>query len=246
VVSAKIEGIERDAGKSAVRVNIRNTGERPITAFMVAFYVVKPDGERAGCGGRGPDMIDWSDPMPRTNLIFHMKRNWIQPQGSLWFDGYPRCHVGTAGETVPLESVAAELSYVVFDDGTGEGDGQRIDIVLLRRQQARDERVKWVARFSALRSAPALKTAAEQLYQDLVDATHDAEIRPDQAAREGMAKQVRAELQTLALQIVEWTGAAPGNSDLKKNEVLDWRITDLEQRTTRLVKGAGNREVGVN
>lgn len=57
--------------------------------------------------------------------------------------------------------------------------------------------------------------------------------------REGMAKPVRDELQRLALQFTQW--AARGEP-LQNNASLDWRITDLEQRTARLVRGAGSAE----
>jgi hypothetical protein len=235
VVSAKIEEIKVDSAKSAIRVNIKNTGDHPITAFSVGFYKIGTDGQRTSCGGRGVDMIDWSDPMPHLNIYAHMRRNWIQPNGSLWFDGYPRCQ----GEKVPFEMISAELEYVLFDDGTGEGDPKQMNFVFLTRQQARDERLKWLARFVALRNSAALKSSSQQLYQDLVDGAHESEIIPERASQQGMAKPVREELQSLALQITEW---ASRNDDLKKNEVLDWRITDLEQRTSRLLRGAGKIE----
>lgn len=233
--SAKIEQIEVDAGKSAIRVNIRNTGELPITAFSILFYQVKSSGERVPCGGRGADMIDWSDPMPRSNVYIHMRRNWIEPHASQWFEGYPRYR----GETVPLDNIRAELSFIMFDDGGGEGDPARINFILLTRQQARDERVKWMARFAALHHTSALKSSSQQLYQDLVDAAHEAEINPERASQQGSAKPVRNELQGLALDITQW---ASRGDDLTKNEVLDWRVTDLEQRTVRLIQGAGKMD----
>jgi hypothetical protein len=100
----------------------------------------------------------------------------------------------------------------------------------------RDERLKWIGRFTALRNAVNLKLSAQSLYQDLVDATRSADINPDEAARYGVAKSVRDELQRLALDITQW---AAHNEPLHKNELLEWRISDLEQRTTRLAHGAG-------
>jgi hypothetical protein len=37
--------------------------------------------------------------------------------------------------------------------------------------------------------------------------------------------------------------AAAHDATLQKNTFLEWRITDLEQRTARLVRGAGNADV---
>ena len=165
-----------------------------------------------------------------------MRRNWIPPNGAILFDGYPRCGNGT----VSLERIQVELGFIMFDDGTGEGDSQRIESVLRTRQQARNERLKWINRFTALHSAPDLRSAAQSLYQDLVDAAHSAEINPDDASRQGMAKPVRDELQRLALDITQW---ATHNEPLQKNELLQWRITDIEQRTARLVQGAGKTDV---
>jgi len=133
------------------------------------------------------------------------------------------------------------LNLIMFDDGSGEGDAAKMDFTLATRQQARTERLKWLARFSALRTAPDLKAAALSLYQDLVEATRSAEIDPENAARQGVAGPVRDELQSLALDVTQW---ASRNEPLRKNEMLEWRITDLEQRTARLARGVG--QVGAN
>jgi hypothetical protein len=77
------------------------------------------------------------------------------------------------------------------------------------------------------------------LYQDLVGATRSAEINPDDASRQGMAKPARDEMQGLALDITQWVS----HQRLQKNESLDWRPTDLEQRKERLVQGSGKIDV---
>lgn len=177
-------------------------------------------------------MIDWSDPMPRRNIYVHMRRNWIPPNGTTTFEGFPRCPDGQHA----LESIQVELSLIMFDDGAGEGDAHQIDFALRTRQAAARERLRWMARFTALRNTSDLKASAQSLYQDLVEATRSADIDPDSASRQGMAKPVREELQRLALDI---TQSAAHNESIQKSEFLEWRITDLEQRTARLVKGAG-------
>ena len=52
---------------------------------------------------------------------------------------------------------------------------------------------------------------------------------------------MRDELQRLALETTQW--AAHNNELLSKNEFLQWRVTDLEQRTARLAHGAGNLDL---
>jgi hypothetical protein len=142
--------------------------------------------------------------------------------------------------SAPLESIQVELNFIMFDDGTGEGDSRRMESILRARQEARNESAKWVGRFSSLRTAPDLRSSARALYQDLVEATRSAEIIPDDASRHGVAKATRDELQRLALDITQW---AAHSEQLQKNELLDWRITDLEQRTARLVRGSGKIDV---
>jgi hypothetical protein len=236
VFAARIENIALVPDRASIHVDIRNTGERPITAFAIAFYLPSPNGERIPCGGRGVDMIDWSDPMPGRGISVHMRRNWIPPDGSLLFDGYPKC----PGASAALESIQVELNFIMFDDGNGEGDSHRMESIIRARQEARNERAKWVSRFSALHTAPDLRTSAQALYQDLVEATRSSEINPDDASRHGVAKATRDELQRLALEITQW---AFHSEHLQKNEFLDWRITDLEQRTARLVRGSGKIDV---
>ena len=109
VFSAKIENIALVPDKASIHVDIRNTGERAITAFAIMFYLPGPNGERTPCGGRGADMIDWSDPMPGRGTYAHMKRNWIPPNGSLLFDGYPKC----PGAAAPLEKIQVELNFIM-------------------------------------------------------------------------------------------------------------------------------------
>jgi hypothetical protein len=236
VRSARIENTSTDPDKAKIQVEIRNTGERTITAFSINFYQLNPNGERIPCGGRGADMIDWSDPMPGRGIYVHMRRNWIPPNGTFSLDGYPRCPSGPTS----LESIQIELNLVMFDDGTGEGDSRQVESTLRTRQQARNERLKWITRFTALRNTSDLRSSAQSLYQDLVDAARSAEIIPDDASRQGMAKPVREELQRLALDITQW---AAHSEPLHKNEFVEWRITDLEQRTERLVRGAGKTDV---
>lgn len=237
VFSAILEDVTPVPEKTSIHVNIRNTGNRPITAFSVGFYQTTPDGGRVPCGGRGADMIDWSDPMPGRGILVHMRRNWIAPNGTYPFDVYPRRCASV--DAPPLESIKVEVDLILFDDGTGEGDTHRLEFYLRTRRQMRTERLKWIDRFTGLRSAPDLHSSAQRLYQELVDAAHAADINPQDAAREGMAKPVRDELQRLALEITQW--AAHGEP-LEKNELLEWRITDLEQRTARLVRGAGSSD----
>jgi len=236
VRSARLESIATVPDRASIHVIIRNNAARPITAFSVQFYKVQPNGQRTPCGGRGADMIDWSDPMPGRDIYIHMRRKWIPPNGTASFDGYPRCPDGAA----PLESIQTELSLIIFDEGSGEGDPRQMEFTFQTRQQACDERLKWIGRFTALRNTANLKLSSQSLYQDLVDATRSAEINPDEAARHGIAKAVRDELRGLALDITQW---AASNEPLHKNELLEWRITDLEQRTTRLVHGTGNADV---
>jgi hypothetical protein len=55
-----------------------------------------------------------------------------------------------------------------------------------------------------------------------------------------MAKPVRDELQRLALDITQW---AANKQPLQKTNLLEWRVTDLEQRAARLVRGSGKIDV---
>jgi hypothetical protein len=233
VSSAKIEKLETMPDRGGIRATLSNTGARTITAFSISFFQQKDAAERIPCGAHGEDMIDWSDPMPNRGTYVHMHRNWVVPGGTISLDGYPRC----AGLAVPLDSIQAEISFIIFDDGSGEGDSREMNFILRTRQQARDERIRWIGRFTTLRDTSDLRSATRNLYRDLVDAAHASEIAPDNAAKQGMAKPVRDEMQHLALELTQWSEQ---NDSLEKNEYFAWRVTDLEQRTARLVRGAGS------
>ena len=148
-----------------------------------------------------------------------------------------------AGTAVPLDNVQSEISFIVFVDGSGEGNSREMNSILRARQQARDERVRWIGRFTALRDTSDLRSAARSLYRDLVDAAHASEIAPDDATKQGMAKLVRDEMQRFALELTQW---AEHNDSLQKSEYFAWRLTDLEQRTARLILGVANANVVPN
>lgn len=94
VFSARIESATAVPDKASIHVNLRNIGQHPVTAFSIAFSHLNGSGERVPCGGRGVDMIDWSDPMPGRSLYIHMRRNWVPSNGTASFDGYPKCPDG--------------------------------------------------------------------------------------------------------------------------------------------------------
>src|SRR5882724_9086390 len=79
VRAAEIENLTIVPDKASIHVKVRNVGDRPITAFSIAFVRLGWNGERIPCGGRGMDMIDWSDPMPGRSLYVHSRRNWVPP-----------------------------------------------------------------------------------------------------------------------------------------------------------------------
>src|SRR5260370_600998 len=139
VTAARVENIAAIPDRSGIRLDLRNTGQRAITAFFVEFSQQGANGESIPCGGRGADMIDWSDPMPGRNIYVHMRRNRIPPSGQASIDGYPQCPNPAAS----LAQMNVQLSLIMFDDGTGEEDRARIESTLLLRQQARNERLKW-------------------------------------------------------------------------------------------------------
>jgi hypothetical protein len=172
-------------------------------------------------------MIDASDPMPNRNIYVHGRRYWVAPNAT--FDLYPRC----GGKVVPLEKIGAELSFIAFEDGTGEGDAHQLDFAMSGRKEARNERVKWIAPFTALRDAGFEDRGAEPVSRS-GGCRAFAQINPEDARKQGMAKPVREELQELALAT---TQLATRNEALRKNDFLEWRITDLGQRTTRLIHG---------
>jgi len=101
------------------------------------------------------------------------------------------------------------------------------------------ERLKWLPAFSALRQASDLATDSLKLYQAIVQANYTADLDPRQGTEEGAAKMVRTELQNLALTIHEWAAHTEGPAKLEQDQVMNWRLTDLQQQTARLVKGAG-------
>lgn len=238
IFSARVEHVDAIIEKASVHVIIKNVGQLPITAFSLGFSRLNAAGQRVPCGGRGVDMADWSDPMPRRNIYIHMRRKWIAAGGTATLDGYPRCPDGAAS----LDQVQVELRMIMFDNGTGEGDAARMEDVLRLRQEILSERLKWLPRFTALRTTADLRSATLRLYQDLVDATRAADIDPDRAAAEAPSSGVRDELQGLALELTQW---ARNGEPLAKNELLQWRITDLEDRTARLARGSGMSVAGV-
>jgi hypothetical protein len=234
VVSAQVTNLDLVPERNRIDVTMTNTGQRAITAFYLQAFAMR-DGVKTPCGGRGQDMIDGSDPMPGTQILVHVARHWIAPGQDRKMDIYP----GNNCRQLPLGEVRFEVADILFDDGTGEGSGPMMDLALRVRKMRAAERLKWLPAFSALHQASDLTNESLKLYQAIVLANYTADLDPGLAAEEASAKTVRTELENMALAIHEWAAHSPSPAKLEQNQMLNWRLIDLEQRTARLAKGAG-------
>jgi hypothetical protein len=178
-------------------------------------------------------MIDWSDPMPGTNFFVKGHRNWIEPNQAIHSERYLMSCLDRGGSP---QTAQVQLSSIMFDDGSGEGDSNQLKNFLRNRQQLRDERLKWITRFSQLRNGDDLHTAAAQLYEDLTKAKHEAEADPDTAPANRIMLFCLEELQNIALELTQYGKV---HKKLDEGSRQAWMLTDLEQRTARLVRGAG-------
>jgi hypothetical protein len=232
VLSATADNLAVDLEHRAVHFNIRNLGVHPITAFSARLTQLQPDGKEIQCNAGGQDMIDWSDPAPGSNLVYGMRRQWIPPGGAL---ASARYFINCKDTGVPTDwRVTATL--ILFEDGTGEGDQRQRAFFLKVRQQEREVRLKWIGRFSALRAADDFHAAASQLYEDLENAKHTMEVTAETAEANRPVASALDQLRALALRLAE---LSRDHKKPDKNSVADWLITDLEQRTQRLIRGAG-------
>lgn len=234
VASAITENVQPVQDRKAIRFEIRNLGPKSITAFE---FVVTENGSGGGpafCTGRGQDMLDWSDPMPGTGMVVNMRRSWIEPNGTLRTEGYlvQRCL-----ELLDSPQYAVvELRAISFEDGTGEGNPNLLNFFYRTRKAILDERVKWLPRFVSLRSASNLRDAAKQLYQDLTDAKYHAESDLAGVKTNGMGAASLQKMQQAAKRIESY---GETHSVLEPGSLAAWLISDLEQRTERMVRGIG-------
>lgn len=234
VVSAQVTNLDVVPEHNRIDATMTNTGQRAISAFYVQAFAMR-DGEKIPCGGHGQDMIDGSDPMPGTQSLAHVARHWVMPGENRKMEIFP----GKNCSQLPLGEVKVEVRGILFDDGTEEGSDRMMEMAMRVRKMRATERLKWIPAFSALHQASDLTTESLKLYQAIVQANFTADLDPGRAADEGIAKTVRTELQNLALAIHEWAARRQGPAKLEQDPMMNWRLIDLEQRTTRLVKGAG-------
>jgi hypothetical protein len=237
VQSAAVDNIVVDPQHRAVQFNIRNLGTHPITAFSARLTQLQPDGAEIQCNAGGQDMIDWSDPPPGSNLIVYgMRRQWIPPGGAL---PAARYFINCQDTGVPT-AWRVTLTLILFEDGSGEGDRLQRSSFLKMRQQERDVRVKWIGRFTALRTADDFHHAASQLYEDLENSKHAVEVSAATAEANRPLASLLDKLRGLALRLADFSR---NRKKPDANSPEDWLITDLEQRTQRLIRGAGDRDL---
>lgn len=215
VLNAAIDNVTVDPQHQTVHFDIRNLGTQTITAFFARLTQLQSDGSEVQCNAGGQDMIDWP-----------MRRQWIAPGGTLHTARY----FGTCKDTGAASDWRLKLTAIVFEDGSGEGEQGRREIFVGMRRQVRDVRVKWIGRFTALRTADDLHAAASQLYQDLESAKHALEMTTDAVEANRLAVSELDKLRELALQLA---GIAQ-----TPNPRADRIISDLEERTERLVHGS--------
>jgi hypothetical protein len=235
VLSATVDNLTVDAQHRAVHFDIRNLGTHPITAFSARLTQLQADGTEIQCNAGGQDMIDWSDPAPGSNLIVYgMRRQWIPSGGALHAARY---FINCQDTGVPT-AWRVTLTLIMFEDGSGEGDRRQLSFFLKMRQQERDVRIKWIARFSALRAADDFHLAASQLYEDLENAKHAIEASAATVDANRPLASSLDKLRGVALRLADFS-----RSHKKPDPVADWLITDLEQRTQRLIRGSGDHDV---
>ena len=237
VLSAAVDNIAVDPQHRAVHFDIRNLGTHPITAFSARLTQLQAAGTEIQCNAGGQDMIDWSDAAPGSSVIVYgMRRQWIPSVGALHSARY---FIGCQDTSVPT-AWRVTLTLILFDDGSGEGDQRQRMSFLKMRQQERDVRVKWIDRFSGLRAADDFHLAASQLYEDLENAVHTVEVGAATADANRSLASSLDKLRGLALRLAD---VSRNHKKPATNSVEDWLITDLEQRTQRLIRGAGDRGI---
>ncbi|MBV9082438.1 MAG: hypothetical protein JOZ62_07185, partial [Acidobacteriaceae bacterium] len=199
VTSAMIEKVQVIPDRKAIRIDVRNLSAKKVTAFQFTVLETGPGNEAVPCTGRGQDMLDWSDPMPGTGMYVHMHRSWIEPNGTVPAEAYlmTRC----LDLLDSPQNARVDLRAISFDDGTGEGDPGMLEFLYRGRKPVLDERIKWLPRFIALRTAANLREAAKQLYQDLTDAKYRAESDMRAVQSNGMAVASLQQMQDTVKQI---------------------------------------------
>lgn len=235
VFAATLENQSFDGERNEVSFELVNNGTKPITMFDLWIVGTAADGTEHLCGGMGQDMIDWSGPPPGAKVPAAWTERWIERRERRRIT---RSADSCLSHMDTVIGARAKLDLVLFDDGTGEGDPGHMAFSLSYRRYKRDEMTKWTSRFAALIDSREFGTLASQLYRDLVQEGHEAELNPDTADTNGerVAQAVRDELKRMALEIREYSKTG---KSLSESAYLTWRIEDLQKRAARLVRGSG-------
>ena len=237
VTSALVENVQLDPERKAVRFDIRNLGTKSITGVEAFLTEIGPAGNVILCNGGGQDMLDWSDPMPGTEFYVNMRRSWIQPNSTLQSVRY----LSHCKELLDSpQNARIELRIITFDDGTSEGDPNLINFFYRYRKITLEERLKWLPRFVALRTTADLAGDAKRLYQDLTDAKYRVESDTAAADSNALTRSSLEKLQGVAREIVVYSET---HRTLEPESIAAWRITDLEQRTARMIRGIGSPDI---
>ncbi len=145
-------------------------------------------------------------------------------------------HVQAAPTTTQFTSndianVRVDVAAVIYDDSTAEGDDAIINDLFARRKARSDEYQHWLDRFAALRKSADPAADAKQLYQDLVDASYQAE--KDQSSNmtteQREARFARQQLQDYARNLIRFT---------ESHRPLEGSITQLETRAATMAQSS--------
>ncbi|HLJ47919.1 MAG TPA: hypothetical protein VKU01_18010 [Bryobacteraceae bacterium] len=128
-----------------------------------------------------------------------------------------------------IVNVKVDVAAVIYDDSTAEGDENIINDLFARRKARSDEYQHWLDRFSALRKSGDPAADAKQLYQDLVDASYQAEKEQTSsmttAQRE--ARFARQQLQDYARNLIRFA---------ESHRPLETSIAQLENQAAAMVQ----------
>ncbi|HEY7497427.1 MAG TPA: hypothetical protein VH740_02885 [Vicinamibacterales bacterium] len=108
------------AGTGFPRVEVLNTGQRPILAWGVKWVLKRPDGQHVGSSGFSVDAAG-VPPEDRTMVVAPGQT----------------AHQDRGGAVVPADALFSDVSltFVIFDDDTALGDEQAIARHFARRRE---------------------------------------------------------------------------------------------------------------
>jgi len=231
VTGVTLENAVYNPANHTLDYDLVNQTQKYVSAWALVQYFKNERGDESVGGWALSEMA--GSAVPKTPQVIAAGTpafGMLAPAERRHAQSVARAGTGTADVT----SMRVNLAAVIYDDASAEGDDAFLNHLFASRKARSDELQRWVPQISALKTSANPAADAQQLYQDMVEASYqeDKSNVGDVTTEQRAGRQERQRLLESIRNLVK-------SAEAKRP--LDSQVNRLETEADSLLAGAVRR-----